>query len=143
MSELTIEVSRREAAGSNANRRLRREGTLPGVLYGGGKESVAIQLDRSTLHSLMKEGGENAVFLLKLSGSKDSRHAMVRDMDVDPAEATVGIEPDANGETLDVVIGHPDFAGMDETLQLQAAFQANARVMVAVDRLLEEVLGLV
>ena len=84
MSELTIEVRRREATGTNANRRLRREGELPGVLYGGGKDSVSIQLDRATLHRLMKEGGENAVFLLKLTGTKDSRHAMVRDMDVDP-----------------------------------------------------------
>ena len=84
MSELTIEVSKREATGTNANRRLRREGALPGVLYGGGKDSVPIQLDRATMHRLIKEGGENAVFLLKLTGTKDSRHAMVRDLDLDP-----------------------------------------------------------
>ena len=84
MSELTIEVRQRDETGTNANRRLRREGVLPGVLYGGGKDSVAIQLDRATLHNLIKEGGENAVFLLRLTGTKDSRHAMVRQMDVDP-----------------------------------------------------------
>ena len=84
MSELTIEVSKREATGTNANRRLRQQGALPGVLYGAGKESVPIQLDRVTMHRLIKEGGENAVFLLKLTGTKDTRHAMVRDMDVDP-----------------------------------------------------------
>lgn len=82
--ELEIEVQKREKVGGNANRRLRAAGVLPGVLYGGGKESVPIQLDRVTLHRLIKEGGENAVFLLKLSGSKDSRHAMVRELDVDP-----------------------------------------------------------
>ncbi len=42
---------------------------------------------------------------------------------IDPAEAAVGIEPDRAGETLDIVIGHPDFAGIDEALQLQAAFR--------------------
>lgn len=84
MSELTIEVTRREETGTNANRRLRKAGTLPGVLYGGGKDSVPIKLDRKIIHRLLKEGGDNAVFLLKLSGTKDSRHAMVREMDVDP-----------------------------------------------------------
>ena len=44
-------------------------------------------------------------------------------MEVDPARATVGIDPDPIGETLDLMIGHPDFAGLDETLQLQAAFR--------------------
>ena len=84
MSELTIEVQKREETGTNANRRLRAAGVLPGVIYGGGKDSVTIQLDQVTLHRLMKEGGDNAIFLLKLAGTKDSRHAMVRDLDVDP-----------------------------------------------------------
>ncbi len=45
------------------------------------------------------------------------------DIEIDPRQASVGIEPDPNGETLDLMIGHPDFAGLDETLQLQAAFR--------------------
>ena len=44
-------------------------------------------------------------------------------MKIDPNQASVGIEPDPNGETLDLMIGHPDFSGLDETLQLQAAFR--------------------
>ncbi|MDH3744285.1 MAG: 50S ribosomal protein L25 [Acidobacteriota bacterium] len=82
MNELTLEVQKREATGTNANRRLRAGGNLPGVVYGGGKDSVPIQLDRSALHKLLKQGGENAVFLLKLAGTKESRHAMVRHLDI-------------------------------------------------------------
>ncbi len=89
MNELTIEVHKREETGKNANRRLRATGTLPGVLYGGGKDSVPIQLDRAVLHKLLKEGGENAVFLLKLAGTKDSRHAMVRHLDVQPVSRQI------------------------------------------------------
>ena len=44
-------------------------------------------------------------------------------MTLDPNSATVGIEPDAIGEVLDVLLAHPDFSGLDETLQLQAAFR--------------------
>ena len=45
------------------------------------------------------------------------------DLVIDPTGATVGIEPDPLGEALDLTIGHPDFKGIEETLQLQAAFR--------------------
>ena len=41
----------------------------------------------------------------------------------DPAGATVGIDLDPFGEMLNLTIGHPDFDGLDETLQLQASFR--------------------
>lgn len=85
MSELTIEVEKREATGKNEARRLRAAGSLPAVVYGGKREAVPIQVDRKVLHELIKQGGgENAVFLLKLSGTSDSRHAMIRDLQIDP-----------------------------------------------------------
>ena len=85
MSELILNVEERESRGSNASRRLRAAGTLPAVVYGEKKESVAIQVARKTLHQLLREGGgENAVFLLKLAGTTESRHAMIRKLDMDP-----------------------------------------------------------
>jgi large subunit ribosomal protein L25 len=84
MSEtMTIEVQPRNETGKNANRRARSAGKIPAVVYGGGKESVAIEVDRKTLVDLMKgHSGENPIFLLKL-GDKE-RHAMIRHTDVDP-----------------------------------------------------------
>lgn len=84
MSEtMTIEVQPRNQTGKNANRRARVAGKIPAVVYGGGKESVAIEVDRKTLVDLMKgHSGENPIFLLKL-GDKE-RHAMIRHTDVDP-----------------------------------------------------------
>jgi large subunit ribosomal protein L25 len=84
MSEtMTIEVQPRNETGKNANRRARAAGKIPAVVYGGGKESVAIAVDRKTLVDLMKgHSGENPIFLLKL-GDKE-RHAMIRHTDVDP-----------------------------------------------------------
>ena len=85
MSEVSIEVVKREETGKNANRRLRAAGAIPAVLYGGKPDPMAIQIDRKTLHELLKKaGGENAVFLLKLAGTQKSRHAMIRHLDVDP-----------------------------------------------------------
>lgn len=92
MEQMTIEVERREQRGKNANRRLRAEGMIPAVVYGGGKDkdAVPIQVRRKSLLDLMKgTGSENAVFLLKLAGTGQERHAMIRDMDVDPVTRQV------------------------------------------------------
>jgi len=89
MSEtMQIEVNPREETGKNANRRARAAGKIPAVVYGGGKESVSIVIDRKTLLDTMKgHGGENPIFLLKL-GDKE-RHAMIRNMEVDPVSRQV------------------------------------------------------
>jgi large subunit ribosomal protein L25 len=89
MSEtMTIEVEPREETGKNANRRSRARGKIPAVVYGGGKESVSIEVNRKTLVDTMKgHKGENPIFLLKL-GDKE-RHAMIRNMQVDPLSRQV------------------------------------------------------
>lgn len=85
MAEMEIEVQQREETGKGPSRRLRAAGMIPAVVYGGGKESVPIQLDRGVVLQLLKLGsGENTVFRLKLAGTDKSRHTMVRKIDVDP-----------------------------------------------------------
>ncbi|HVN74736.1 MAG TPA: 50S ribosomal protein L25/general stress protein Ctc [Thermoanaerobaculaceae bacterium] len=85
MEELVIEVERRSSAGKGANRKLRRQGLIPAVVYGGGKEAVPVVIDRHTVTELLKqEKGRNTVFLLKMKGTKQERHAMVRDAQIDP-----------------------------------------------------------
>lgn len=90
MSEMTLEVHPRETRGSRASRRMRRGGRIPAVVYGGGKDTVPIEIDRKSLLDLLKQtGGENAVFLLKLAGSGKERHTMIREIDIDPVNREV------------------------------------------------------
>ena len=86
MEELVIEVERRSSTGKGANRKLRREGLIPAVVYGGkDKEAVPVVLDRHIVTELLRqEKGRNTVFLLKMKGTKQERHAMVRDAQIDP-----------------------------------------------------------
>ncbi|GMU67618.1 MAG: 50S ribosomal protein L25 [Acidobacteriota bacterium] len=85
MAETVIEVQKRENVGKSASRGLRRAEMVPAVLYGGGRESVSIQVPKKQLLDLFKIGGhENRIFLLKLSGTDQSRHAMIRDLQLDP-----------------------------------------------------------
>lgn len=85
MSDKTVVVQPREETGKGANGRLRKSGSIPAVVYGAGKESVAIQVEEKMMREFLREtGSENAVFLLKLGESGKSRHAMIRDLQIDP-----------------------------------------------------------
>jgi large subunit ribosomal protein L25 len=83
MSEMTIEVQQRDTTGTNSNRRLRAAGQIPAVIYGAGKDSTPIHVERKRLVELLRRsGGDNALFLLQLAGA--GQHAMIRDMQLDP-----------------------------------------------------------
>lgn len=90
MSDFTIEVHQRETTGKNTNRRLRQQGLVPAVVYGGDRDAVPIQFDRRSLIDLMRSTeGQNPIFLLKMAGTDKSRHAMIRDIQVDPVDRQV------------------------------------------------------
>ncbi|HEX3127974.1 MAG TPA: 50S ribosomal protein L25 [Thermoanaerobaculia bacterium] len=90
MSELTIDVQKREKTGKGANRRARSGGMIPAVVYGGGKDSISIQIDRKSMLDLMKKAGsENPIYLLKLTDSGGERHAMIREVQTDPISRQV------------------------------------------------------
>ncbi|MCY3964404.1 MAG: 50S ribosomal protein L25 [Acidobacteria bacterium] len=84
MSEPTVTVRLREQTGKNANRRLRAAGEIPAVVYGGEGDSAAIRVDGKSVQTLIREGGENAVFLLQLEGTDRTRHTMIRDLQWNP-----------------------------------------------------------
>lgn len=84
MSEPTVTVRLREQTGKNANRRLRAAGEIPAVVYGGESDSAAIRVDGKSVQTLIREGGENAVFLLQLEGTDRTRHTMIRDLQWNP-----------------------------------------------------------
>ncbi|MEM7587252.1 MAG: 50S ribosomal protein L25 [Acidobacteriota bacterium] len=85
MSELVLEVHNRDAMGKNANRRLRAGGEVPAVVYGGDQDAAAIRVDERRVDEILRSGsGENTIFLLKLHGTEQTRHAMIRELQTDP-----------------------------------------------------------
>src|SRR5262245_38987397 len=85
MKAIELAVEKRSTIGKNEARRSRADGRIPAVVYGAGKPNVSISVDRKALSDVFREGaGENAIFLLKLAGSDQSRHAMIREMQRDP-----------------------------------------------------------
>lgn len=83
--DIVIEVERREGIGKEAAGKLRRQGKIPGVVYGGGVSPFAITVDRHSIQELFKqESGGNTIFLLKLKGGKQERRTMIREIQIDP-----------------------------------------------------------
>ena len=91
MAELTLEVSRRERSGKNVVDKIRRAGKVPAVVYGAQREPVAIEVDRKSLSELIQksEHGLRSIFLLKMGGSDQQRHAMIKDIQIDPISRRV------------------------------------------------------
>jgi len=86
MAEVTLEVSKREATGKGVATKLRQQGKIPAVVYGGHRDPVAITVDRKSVSELIQksEHGIRSIFLLKMSGSDQQRHAMIKDVQIDP-----------------------------------------------------------
>ena len=86
MAEVNLEVTRREESGKGVARKLRQQGKIPAVVYGGHRDPVAITVDRKAVSELIQksEHGVRSIFLLKMAGSDQQRHAMIKDITIDP-----------------------------------------------------------
>jgi large subunit ribosomal protein L25 len=87
--EAMLEAVGRDTFGKNEARRTRREGRVPGVLYGatsdGGKsDATPISVDpKALLKILHSESGANTLISLKLPGGGDAR-VLVKEYQLDP-----------------------------------------------------------
>lgn len=86
MAEVSLEVATREGTGTGVARKLRQQGKVPGVVYGGHRDPVAITVDRKAITDLIQKSdhGVRSIFLLKLTGTDQQRHAMIKEMQIDP-----------------------------------------------------------
>ncbi len=81
--ELELAVETRSASGKE-NRRLRREGIVPGVVFGKGVESVPVQLDAKALETLYRTAGRTSVLKLKVPGEARPRSAVIKGVQRNP-----------------------------------------------------------
>jgi large subunit ribosomal protein L25 len=84
---VVVEVERRLETGKNAANRLRAADRIPAVLYGGGKdmETFSLTVGRKDLLNLFRKGHhDNSIFQLKLKGTDQLRHVMIRDVSLEP-----------------------------------------------------------
>ncbi len=88
MEEINLLVQARTGTGKSKVKALRHQGIIPGIVYGEGRKSQAIQIDRKTFLRLLKsQKGENIIIKLSVaSEDKKSREVpvIIKEMQHDP-----------------------------------------------------------
>jgi len=78
-----LRVEPREQTGTGPMRRLRRDGKVPGILYGGGRDNLSVQLEHDqVMHSLEVEAFHSAIIMLRY-GEIEQR-VILRDVQMHP-----------------------------------------------------------
>src|SRR5215467_14404597 len=84
MAEIVVSAKTRADRGKNAARRLRREGLVPGVVYGGKGENVAVAVDPKSLQKVLRsEAGRNSILKLDIANA-GATNAILKSWQVDP-----------------------------------------------------------
>src|SRR5919199_561042 len=87
---IRLEVKDRDSRGSREARRLRREGLVPGVLYGRGKTPHAFCVEQRELRrALSGPSGLHAILDVVLDGQKTPHHAILKSYQQDPLRGAV------------------------------------------------------
>jgi large subunit ribosomal protein L25 len=81
-----LKLEPRSERGSRANRRLRRTGLVPGVIYGIGGDSVSFKVDARRLRAVLAEG--HALFDIEVDGGSP-QPVIVKDEQRDPVRGRV------------------------------------------------------
>ena len=88
MAEIVVTATNRNDRGKNAMRRLRRQGLVPGVVYGGKGENIAVSVDPKALQKVLRsEAGRNAILKLDIAG-RGATNAILKGWQVDPIKET-------------------------------------------------------
>ena len=79
--ELTLDA--REAHGK-ANKRLRRAGLVPGVVFGKGEESTPVQIDAKVFETLYRQAGRTSVVNMHLPGKSGTTSGIIKSVQRNP-----------------------------------------------------------
>ena len=84
-----IEAQTRTPEGKNANRRIRKSGKIPAVIYGPGREPAVLSLVPGDIKAILRsEAGRNTIFTVNIEGS-GQRNAMVKDYQLNPVKGNL------------------------------------------------------
>lgn len=117
---ITLAVTSREKTGSKAARLIRKEGKVPGILYGAHRAATPIALDRTQLEAALRHGGETS--LIELTGLETPVQALIHELEYHPAfSAPFHVDLLAVKKGEKVVMSLPlSFVGESEAVRLGA-----------------------
>jgi large subunit ribosomal protein L25 len=86
--QLTLPVEKRAKVGTTSAAALRRDGRIPGVVYGHGTEPLHVSFEAKVFDDLMHHGGRTGMLTLTVGGKK-SDTALVREVARNPVTRRV------------------------------------------------------
>ena len=126
--KIVVKAEKRDAQGKNVNRRLRAEGKIPVVVYGGGTQSVSAVAELKDLAAILRtDTGVNTVFSLDIPG-EGVNDVIFQDRQIDPIRGRL-IHADlrrfARGEKIEMtvpihLIGEPEALKEEGAVMTQA-----------------------
>jgi len=113
--KITVKGEKREVTGKNVKRRLRVEGRIPLIVYGGGVEPTSVSADLRELAAILRTTtGVNTVFSLDVAGATDD--VIFQDRQIDAVTGRLvhaDLRRFSKGEKIEMtvpihLIGEPD-----------------------------------
>ena len=105
--KIVVKAEKREERGKNVNRRLRAEGKIPVVVYGGGAENLSLAADIKDLAAVLRtDSGVNTVFSLDIAGEGES-DVIFQDRQIDPIRGRLvhaDLRRFARGEKIEMTV---------------------------------------
>lgn len=135
MQQETLSATKRVTAGTRASKRLRRDGRVPGVVYGTDMDPIAIHVSSRDLYSVLHtDAGLNAIIEVDIDGESVLtvarelyRHPVrgeIDHLDFIQVRLDVEIEADVPMEYVGIPIGVVDEEGLVNILEPTLAISA-------------------
>jgi large subunit ribosomal protein L25 len=110
MDQIVVESSVRETRGKGSNRKLRRSGKIPAILYGHKNDAVSLEVDPKAIFKILhSDSGENTIFGLNVPG-RERLNCLIKEYQLEP---------------ISHILLHADFyeVAMDETLEVKVPLE--------------------
>jgi large subunit ribosomal protein L25 len=90
-SHQTLKANKRDTSGTTVSKRLRRQGIVPGVIYGSDQRTYAVQVDTKEFTDLLrKQSSDNFLINLEIEGALEkTKLVMVQDVQHHPLSGAV------------------------------------------------------
>src|SRR5947209_20042556 len=88
--QVKLAAERRDTTGRSAMRKLKGRGIIPAIVYGGKEKPQPLQVSRRDVNVMLSHAsGENILVELEIGGEKNSRMAMIQEIQHSPVGGDV------------------------------------------------------
>ena len=84
MAERDLNATMRKEKGKQAGKKLRKDGYIPGIIYGHGESAIPLSIESKTLNQILEKSfGDHIIFNVKIEGREDAK-AVLKEIQRDP-----------------------------------------------------------